>query len=75
MGGDVTPPQVKCYSGYQYAERPLAFDFGGQRLEVAVIEAEWRKPNGHGFRLSTKNGLKFELFYDELLDEWQVNPL
>lgn len=75
MGGDVNPPGVECYSGYSYAERPLALNFDGQRLEVAEIEAEWRIPNGHGFRLSTKNGLKFELFYDELMDEWQVNPL
>ena len=74
MGGDVNPPRVECYSGYQYAERPLALHLESLRLEVREIEAEWRTPNGHCFRVSTKNGQKFELFYDELADEWKVIP-
>ena len=74
MGRDVDPPLVECYSGYSYAERPQALNLDGQHLEVSEIESEWRSPDGHCFRLSTRDGQKFELFYDELLDRWKVNP-
>jgi hypothetical protein len=75
VGRDVNLPLVECYSGYEYAERPLALHLDGQRLEVTDIEAEWRAPQGHCFRLRTKNGQRFELFYDELFDNWKVNLL
>ncbi|MDR3574250.1 MAG: hypothetical protein P4L50_10325 [Anaerolineaceae bacterium] len=75
MGGDVNPPLVECYSGTSYAERPLALNLEGQRLEVAEIEAEWRTPSARCFRISTKNGQKFDLFYDELQDAWKANAL
>jgi hypothetical protein len=75
MGRDVDLPLVECHSGYKYAERPLALRLEGQRLEVMAIEAEWRSPDRHCFRVRTKNGQKFELFYDELYDEWKINPL
>jgi hypothetical protein len=74
LGGDVDRPLVECHSGYSYAERPQVLRFEGQRLEVSEIESEWRSPDGHWFRVSTKNGQKFELFYDELRDRWKVNP-
>jgi len=75
MGGDVNPPLVECHSGFEYAERPLALCLEGQRMEIIETEAEWRIPEGHCFRVRTKNGQKFELFYDELCDEWKINPL
>ena len=75
MGGDVNSPPVECYSGGQYAEKPRALHWEGQRLEVSEIEAEWRTPAGHFFRLNTKNGQKFELVYNELSDEWKVDLL
>jgi hypothetical protein len=75
MGGNVVLPLVECHSGYKYAERPLALRLEGQRLEITNIEAEWRGPDGHYFRVRTKNEQKFELFYSELYDEWKIDLL
>ena len=75
MGGDVNPLLVECYSGYKYAEKPRALYWEGQRLEVSEMEADWRTPAEHLFRVITKNGQKFELVYDELSGEWKVNLL
>ncbi len=74
MGDDVTN-LVECHSGYEYAERPVALHWEGKRLEIETLEAEWRIPGGHCFRVRTKDGLRFELFYGELYDEWRINPI
>ena len=66
---------VECHSGYEYAERPVALWWEGQRLEITSVEAEWRIPGGHCFRVKTGDEQKFELFYGELYDEWRINPL
>jgi hypothetical protein len=67
-------PEVECYSGYEYAERPLALRWEGRRLEIEQVEAQWRIPGGKRFRVRTQDGRSFELFYGELYDEWRVNP-
>ncbi len=72
MGGNLKS-LVECHSGYEYAERPVALYWEGVRLEVDRVEAEWRIPGGHCFRVSTKDGQKFELLYGELYDEWRIN--
>jgi hypothetical protein len=74
MGNEVTD-LVECHSGYEYAERPIALHWEGERLEIAAIEAEWRIPGGHCFRVRTRDERVFELFYGELYDEWRINPL
>ncbi len=74
MGDELKDP-VECHSGYEYAERPVALHWQGQRLEIEAVEAEWRIPGGHCFRVRTANGRKFELFYGELYDEWRINEL
>ena len=63
---------VSCRSDYSYAQRPVALQWEGQRLTVRTVEAEWRAPEGRGFRVVTTSNLKFELVYHELDDEWQV---
>jgi hypothetical protein len=65
---------VECHSGYEYAQRPTALRWQGERLEVEAVEAEWRIPGGRRFRVRTRNGLVFELFYGELYDEWRITP-
>jgi hypothetical protein len=65
---------VECHSGYEYAQRPLALRWQGERLEIEQVEAEWRTPGGKRFRVRARNGLVFELFYDELSDDWRVQP-
>ncbi|MCX8024783.1 MAG: hypothetical protein N3A60_06245 [Thermanaerothrix sp.] len=73
--GEMNPDPVECHSGYEYAERPLAIHWEGERLEIAVIEDRWRIPGGKCFRVRVRDGRRFELFYGELYDEWRVNPL
>jgi hypothetical protein len=68
---DVTP--VECYSGFRYAERPLAIHWLGQRLEVEV-ESAWLVPGGQRFRVHTGDGQVFELVYREADDAWQITP-
>lgn len=72
MGGRVDQP-VECYSGGEYAERPAVVIWEEQRCEVMEIEARWRAPDGKFFRVRVKDGLRFELFYNEALDNWQVH--
>ena len=62
---------VSCRSDYSYAQRPVALQWEGQRLDI-YVEAEWRTPEGRGFRVSTKDNQRFELVYHELDDEWQI---
>jgi len=65
---------VECHSGAEYADRPLAFTWQGQRLEIAKILGRWRTPNEKGFRIKTTGGQAFELTYREIPDDWQVRP-
>jgi hypothetical protein len=66
-------PLVECHSGYTYAERPIALNWRGRRWVITAIEARWRLPGGHGFRVRTEGDQVFELFYAELYDEWRVH--
>jgi hypothetical protein len=66
---------VECHSGYEYAERPVALQFEGHRLEITEVETEWRIPGGHCFRVRVQDDRRFELFYGELYDEWRINPI
>lgn len=69
------PDTVECHSGYEYAERPSAVWWEGQRLEVAEVEAQWRISGGKKFRVRTVTGQVFELLYVELYDEWRIHAL
>ncbi len=66
---------VECHSGHEYAERPVAVWWQGQRLEMEAVEQEWRTPEGKRFRVRTNGGEVFELSYVESKDAWQVRPL
>ncbi len=66
---------VECHSGYTYAERPIAFHWEGERLEIVDIKNRWRIPGGLRFRVNVADGRVFELFYGELYDEWRVSLL
>ena len=66
---------VECHSGYEYAERPVALHWQGERLEVEQVETQWRIPGGRCFRVRTGDGRRFELFYGELYDEWRINEI
>jgi hypothetical protein len=63
---------VECHSDSEYAERPVAIQWQGQRLVITDISSRWRTPGNKCFRVQTIDGQIFELFYDELCDEWHI---
>ena len=69
------PELVECRSDSQYAERPLALVWEGERLEIAEILARWHGPGEKGFRVQTSDKRIFELRYREVPDEWEVHPI
>jgi hypothetical protein len=64
--------RVECRSDSEYAERPIAFYWQEQRLEIIEIASRRRTPEGKGFRVRTKDDQIFELFYNETSADWQV---
>ena len=63
---------VECHSSSTYAERPVAFYWQNQRLEVESILARWRTPGARYFRVLTRGQRIFELKYDENADTWHI---
>lgn len=63
---------VECRSDYDYAGRPVAFYWLGQRLEVERVISQWQLPHEKCFRVSTMDGQVFVLCYVFALDEWQI---
>ena len=70
--GDALTGLVECHSGYAYAERPIAFYWEGERLEVSTVESSWRSPAGRYFRVLSSAGSRFELIYNEADDAWEI---
>lgn len=68
------PDLVECRSDHQYAQRPTAVYWDGERLPVQVILAEWEEPDGKGFRVLSDNLIAFDLFYNYEHDSWEVRP-
>jgi hypothetical protein len=64
---------VECHSDFEYAERPVALQWNGQRLEICEVLKSWRAPDEKGFRVRAVDGQLFELFYNELQDEWRIH--
>jgi len=64
---------VECHSDFEYAERPVALQWNGQRLEICEVLKSWRAPDEKGFRVRVVDGQVFELFYNELQDEWRIH--
>jgi len=63
---------VECYSGYTFAERPIAFLWDGRRHRVKRVLKRWRSPDGPGFRVLTVAGAQFELTYDQASNDWTL---
>lgn len=66
---------VECRSDTEYAERPLSLLWQGSRYEIAEIISRWRGPGEKGFRVKTTKGMAFELTYQEVSDDWHVQPI
>ena len=65
---------VECRSDWEYAQRPVAFTWQEQRLEVQAVIAEYRTPAGIHFLVSTSEAGDFELVYHEHSDQWIIQP-
>jgi hypothetical protein len=63
---------VESYAGFMSPERPRAFIWQGQRLEVGEILSRARLPEGHWFRVRSPGGEVFELTYFFETGEWAV---
>jgi hypothetical protein len=66
---------VECYSGSVYGERPTAFQWHGQRLEVEEVLERWRAPGGKGFLVRSSEGQLYELLYQEHNDAWMIQSI
>jgi len=66
---------VECRSEANYAGRPTALHWLGQRLTVAEVMASWRGPEGAHFRVRAQDDRVFELTYDEARDAWHVKEM
>jgi hypothetical protein len=64
--------EVKCYSGYTYAEYPSSFTWHGAEHEVRKIDKMWREPGERHFRVRVQDDRIFELCYYEREDEWSL---
>ncbi len=68
-------PEVECYAGATYPERPKAFQWEGQRYEVQEIIQRRREPEGIGFLVCCSPDERlFDLFYTSRKDCWQISP-
>lgn len=68
MGGAL----VECYSGSEYAERPTAVHWNGQRLEIEEVEQQVRTPQGKVFWVRCLGGDRFKVEYDLREDRWII---
>jgi hypothetical protein len=66
---------VECLSDLEYADRPLALSWQGNRYEIAEIVSRWRGPGEKGFHVRTVDGHFFELTYRDVTDDWHVQLL
>ena len=67
--------RVECYSGFEYAQRPTAFYWKGNRLEITKVLESHRTLNGWQFQVCVISQQVFELSYNEATDEWQIRQV
>jgi hypothetical protein len=63
---------VECYSGVEYAERPVRFSWEGRHRMVSRICAERRIPEGKQFEVVDEEGGRFLLTYTTAHDRWTI---
>jgi hypothetical protein len=64
---------VRCYAGASYPERPVAFVWEGQWLEVVEVLRQVRTPEGLLFVVVAGDGLRYRLAWIQASDEWTVS--
>ena len=66
---------VECRSDGDYAGRPLAIHWQGERKIVRQILATWRTPQGKFYRVITLDERLFDCWYSEAEDIWKVEEI
>lgn len=69
------PDLVECFSSHAYPGRPTAFYWEGDRLSIQAIESQWRTPEKQHFCVHTADQQRFELIYEEEIDEWRIQQI
>lgn len=67
--------EVKCYSGYTYAEEPRSFLWEGVEYRVEVIDKAWLEPGKRCFQVRIADNKRFRLCYNEAEKRWSLNRL
>ena len=65
-------PEITCYSGHTFAERPVSFSWHSTSHEVEEIEQSWLEPGERCFLVRTRDNKSFKLCYNEVTDKWQI---
>jgi hypothetical protein len=65
---------VECYSGTEYAQRPVRFFWQGEWQPVGRVRAERRIPGGKQFEVEEEDGGILLLTYTEAGDLWTIRP-
>ena len=65
---------VEGHSGHTYAQRPRAFAWQGERLEVEEVISSSHSPEGKRFRVRA-SGRRFDLLYDPGEDSWTIEEV
>ena len=63
---------VRCYAGASYPERPVAFEWAGQWLDVAEVLRQARTPEGLVFDVLVEDGRRYRLEWDANEDHWSI---
>ena len=66
------PVQVKCYSGREYAERPVSFIMGDRTYSIETILKDWHEPGEKHFLVVAEDRNCYELCYNERNTEWFI---
>ena len=69
------PTNVRCYSGYTYAQEPRSFTWLDEVRPVARIERAWQTPGGRRFLVCDEGDTRFLLEYRERADCWVARSL
>ena len=71
--------QVECYSGYKANERPVAFIFHGERLEISEIPDRWYeggiehdRPIVDYFKVTGDDGQRYLIRHTRKADAWYL---
>jgi len=64
---------VECHSGYQYAQRPAAFYWLGDRKVIEAVLDQWLTPEVRGFQVITQDQQIFELYFLYASDDWKIH--